>query len=187
MVSQKAFTLVELLVAVMILAVVSSAAVFSLGGFSTKMSEETVRNRISLPIADFDRAIRDGSIGSYQMSFSSGALGYVSITDFSGPSASGSLRSFDWNTSSGVFAVSAPSSGQWTVRLAQDNKIVRTVSVKTATIDVPFSFETGRRESYSASFFFDSDPQNRIVMAYFDRDNLLMAEEFRLRFVGASV
>lgn len=187
MVSSKAFTLAELLVAVTILAVVTSATVFSLGKFSEKLSADTASARVASPVADLDRAVRDGSIGSYEMAFQSGALGFISVTDVSGLTASGSLQAFDWGSSSGSFLLSAPVSAQWTVRLAQDGKIVRTVSVPGASATMPFVFDSGRRDSYSASFYYDSEPQNRIVMTYFDRDNLVVADEFRLKFAGAVV
>lgn len=185
--SPKAFTLAELLVGVTILAIVSSATVYSLGGFSKKFGTEAASVRITSPVADLDRAVRDGSIGSYELGFQSGALGFVSVTDVSGLAASGSLQDFDWESSSGAFLLSAPTSAQWTVRIAQDGKIVRTVSVPGSSATVPFAFDSGRRDSYSASFYYDSEPQNRIVMTYFDRDNLLVADEFRLKFAGAVV
>lgn len=110
----------------------------------------------------------------------------MAVTDFSGLSASGSLTSFDWVATSGAFRISAPASGQWTVRLAQDNKIVGTVSVPAATATVPFKFDTGRRDSYSASFFYASEPANRIVMQYFDRDGPVVEEPSRLKFASVT-
>lgn len=183
--SNKGFTLAELLVATTIVVIMAAATAFTVGTISTKAAEENIRTRVASSVADLDRGVRDGAIGSYEMTFSSGALGYVSVTDFSGVSASGTLTSFDWVTSAGTFKVSAPVSGQWTVRLAQDNKIVRTVSLPAATASVPFAFDTGRRDSYSASFFYESDPQNRISMTYFDRDNAVSADEARLKFQSA--
>lgn len=49
---------------------------------------------------------------------------------------------------------------------------------------MPFKFETGRRDEYSASFFYASEPANRIVMAYFDRDSPLVEDSARLKFLA---
>lgn len=182
----KAFTLAELLVATSILAIMAAVTVFAVRNVSSVALVESIRNKTLSSVADFDRAVRDGALGSYEMAFTSGALGTVAITDFSGLSASGTLTSYDWVATSGTFRISAPASGQWTVRLAQDNKIVGTVSVSAATATVPFKFDTGRRDSYSASFFYASQPENRIVMQYFDRDGPVVEEQSRLKFVSVA-
>lgn len=63
---------------------------------------------------------------------------------------------------------------------------METVSVPTASSVVPFKFDTGRRDEYSASFFYASEPANRIVLQYFDRDSPLAEEQSRLKFVSAT-
>lgn len=45
---------------------------------------------------------------------------------------------------------------------------------------MPFSFETGKKDTYSAAFFFDSEPVNRITFVHFDRESVLAAEESQL-------
>lgn len=72
------------------------------------------------------------------------------------------------------------------LRLAQDSKIVETVSVTTASSVIPFKFDTGRRDEYSASFFYASEPANRVVMRYFDRDGPLVEDQARLKFLSAT-
>ncbi len=87
---------------------------------------------------------------------------------------------------SGSFKLAAPAAGQWVLRLAQDSKIVETVSVTSASSVVPFKFDTGRRDEYSASFFYGSEPANRVVMRYFDRDGPLVEDQARLKFLSVT-
>lgn len=72
------------------------------------------------------------------------------------------------------------------MRLAQDSKIVETVSLFSASASVPFKFDTGRRDEYSASFFYGSEPANRVVMRYFDRDGPLVEDQARLKFLSVT-
>lgn len=60
------------------------------------------------------------------------------------------------------------------------------MSVSAATSTVPFKFDTGRRDSYSASFYFASEPANRIVMQYFDRDGPVVEDSSRLKFASVA-
>lgn len=71
MLSAKAFTLAELLVATTILAIMSAVTVFTVGNLSGVALVESVRNKTLSSVADLDRAVRDGTLGSYEMTFES--------------------------------------------------------------------------------------------------------------------
>ena len=183
---KKAFTLVELIVVVAILAIVAAGLGYSMRSLSEKAQTDAVRSKISSSVENLDRAVRNGSVGSYEMAFSSGALGYSVITDAAGVSASGGLRAFDWAASAGTVGLSSPKSGSWTLRLAKDNKIVGTIAASGTGSDIPVAFGVGRNDSYSVSVFLDSEPLNRIELVFFDRENSLGEPNSRLVFRSAT-
>lgn len=178
--STKGFTIAEIAVAATVVAVLSGMAVLSARVFSERAATESLRTKIVSELSSLDRSVRDRSVSSYRAEFSSGSIGYVSVSDGHSATASGSVLSYDWSSASGQFRVSAPYSGPWTIRLAEDNKIVGTVSLSSASATVPFSFSTGKKDAYSAAFFFDSEPENRIAFVHFDRDSVLAPEESKL-------
>ncbi len=185
--SKKGFTIAEIAVAATIVAVLSGMVAMSVRIFSERAVTESLRTKIVSELSSLDRAVRDRSVSSYRAEFLSGSIGYVSISDAHSATASGSVLSYDWSSASGQFRVSAPYSGPWAIRLAEDHKIVGTVSLSGASATVPFSFATGKKDEYSAAFFFDSEPENRIAFVHFDRESVLAPEESRLVLRSVSV
>lgn len=186
MLAKKAFTLVELLVVATILAIVATGFGYSMRSLSESAQVDAVRSKVVSSVDNLDRAIRNASVGSYEMTFASGAFGYSTVTDAAGVSASGSIRAFDWTASAGTIALSSAKSGSWTIRLSKDNKIVETIAVSGTGREVPIAFGVGRNDAYAASVFFDSEPLNRIEFAFFDRENSLSDPNSRLVFRSAS-
>ena len=71
MLSRKAFTLAEFLIATTVLAILSAMTVFTVSKISDKAVAESVSTKTLSAVADLDRAVRDGTLGSYEMSFAS--------------------------------------------------------------------------------------------------------------------
>ncbi len=71
MLSRKAFTLAELIIATTVLAILSAMTVFTVGKISDKAVAESVSSKTLSAVADLDRAVRDGTLGSYEMAFAS--------------------------------------------------------------------------------------------------------------------
>ena len=177
---QRAFTLAELLVAVAILAIVSSVSFSAIGALSSKAAEESVRSMVQSAVTNLDRQVRDGTIGSYEATFRSGAPGFAVVTDSFGLDASGSLSGYDWGSGSGTLRLGSPVSGPWTVRLARNAKMFQTLSLSGSNLAVPIEFPIGRYDELSVSAIFDSEPKNRITLRPFDPPNGVSAEEGKL-------
>ena len=71
MLSRKAFTLAEFLVATTVLVILSAMTVLTIGKVSEKAISESVSIKTLTAVADLDRAVRDGTLGSYEMTFAS--------------------------------------------------------------------------------------------------------------------
>lgn len=71
MLSRKAFTLAEFLIATTVLAILSAMTVFTVSKISDKAVAESVSSKTLSAVADLDRAVRDGTLGSYEMTFAS--------------------------------------------------------------------------------------------------------------------
>jgi prepilin-type N-terminal cleavage/methylation domain-containing protein len=162
-----AFTLVELLVTVTILAIVSASSFAAFSAFSSRTESQAVTMAVSSAISKADRQVRDATVGSYEMDFSTGAEGWVFLTDAEGLTASGTLSSFDWSTGSGVLSLNASVSGQWIVRLASDSKVVQTAVFPGASTAFPFAFPVSRFDERSVSVWYQTDPKNRIAFSPF--------------------
>jgi prepilin-type N-terminal cleavage/methylation domain-containing protein len=177
---RRAFTLAEILVAVAILAIVSSVSLTAIGKLSSNASEESIRKKVQSSISDLDRQVRDGTIGSYEAAFRAGDPGFFVVTDASGLSASGSLSGYDWNSGSGTLRLGSTTSGPWTVRLARNSKMFQTFSLVGSGISIPISFPLGRYDELSASIIFDSEPKNRLSLRPFDPANGVSEEPGKL-------
>ncbi len=179
--SPDAFTLTELLVSVAVLAVVSAASFSAFERLATKSATERVLRIPSAAVSEFDRYVRDGTVGSYELRFEAGKPGFVAVQDGYGLSESGSVTAFDWETGSGTAVVGGGASGVWALRLSKNGKlfdIAERVVATTGSFD--FTLPPGRDDEWSASFFFGGEPKNRVVFRPYDNGNSIVAPESRL-------
>lgn len=163
----RAFTLIELIITISILAVVSATSFQAFSLFHSRSDSHEISATLQSIISEADRQVRDGMIGSYEVYFSTGAKGSIFITDPIGLSESGTLSSYDWDTGSGLLDLVSPISGTWTIRTLRDSKIFETASFSGTAWTFPLRFPSARHNERSISIWFDSDPKNSIALRPF--------------------
>lgn len=92
------FTFAELITSVAILAIVSAASFMAFERFASNAAAEMAERAVVSAIEEFDRKIREGTVGSYEIRFEADKPGFTVVIDGYGLSDSGSLVAYDWSS-----------------------------------------------------------------------------------------
>lgn len=117
MLKPKAFTLVELLVVITIIAIMSVAAISGFSHLGDVQDSHLIAQRFTDTIDELDHAVANHEISSYEIQIQSGSLGYRIERDYYGRNDRMSIASYDYGSGAGVVTSNSISTGSWQIGL----------------------------------------------------------------------
>ena len=103
----KGFSLIELLIAISILALVSVASYQGYASFAASQKDHAIVQNLDTFIHSLDAEVANDVISSYVLTFNSGSLGVVATTNSYRLTTPLLLNSFDWVALSGSIDMSS--------------------------------------------------------------------------------
>ncbi|EKE28680.1 MAG: hypothetical protein ACD_3C00029G0003 [uncultured bacterium (gcode 4)] len=119
--NHKAFTYIEILVSLSVLAMVSIVWISSFQAFFSKQSITRIQEKIWNIVRSLDIDIDAWNISSYTLAFSSWASSLVANIDYYKSPQLISLQSFDYLNLSGALVTNNTSTGFWETKIYLDN------------------------------------------------------------------
>ncbi len=166
------FTLVELLVAVTIIAIMGTFGITTFESLSQSIISRATMDRIDTEIVSLNREVSQGRMTGYELLFSKDALGIITNTNIYKITMPMTLNTFDWQTFSGSLDFSGSTLPGY--RLIRANKEYQTTIWATST-GIFFTL-TGSFESAQLVEGFDNTiALNTLRILPFDRDSGILS------------
>jgi prepilin-type N-terminal cleavage/methylation domain-containing protein len=182
------FTIVEMLVAITIIALVSGVSYQGYSSFENAQKDRAVTRNVENLIRSLDRQVANDTITSYVITFSSGTLGAVVATNTYRLTVPLKIASFDWATLSGSIDMSGLSDNPG-FRTVVDGKITETTIGSWGLSSVAFDFPLGTHEKFELIGFNDTAALNNFRFELYEPSSMLAPIDTRptLGFEDASL
>lgn len=172
MISKRAFTFIEIIVVVSIMAVVSVSSVFYFDRFIQSQTTKSVITSFSSEIDFLDSQIQQGKIYDYEISLGVGKFFTYSFDNYK------KERAYFFNTDYSSWRIDLktnitnPSTG-WSLRIYGNEKIQEIKDIK--AIDTTNTLLKYKKNTFTSSFSWST--WNTLVSEYYSQDNLFLGEE----------
>ncbi len=168
----KGFTIVELLVAITIIALISGTAYQGYSSFDASQKDRKIVTNVNNLIRSLDREVANDRVSSYVLTFSSGSLGSIVTTNSYRLTTPLTLGAFDWVTLAGSIDMSALS-GNPGFRTVIDGKIAGTTIGSGGLTSVGFRFPLGSHERFELVGFNDIAALNNFRFELYEPESML--------------
>ncbi len=167
--SKKAFTFIELLVSISIIAIIMTSSIIYFSNTTTKIYLNNNINEIKIWLDTLDKQVDKNFISDYEVTFSKGELGFQYLTNKSYSNYNMSIA-FDFNNWNWTWTTNQTVPWTyWNYKIFQDNKFMRNW-----VIDATESFTGTFNNSgfYTFNWTMSGQVLNNVYLKYFAIDNI---------------
>lgn len=181
---RSAFTFIELLIAVSIMAIIGIASISGFSRMTELQDAETTMRSVRDAIDSLDRKVARHEIVSYEAQFETGSLGFMADLDRY-KKTSPTEYGFDFATGTGFVKSTNTATGTWELRFASDDTQGEYLALPASGGFQSFAFPSGlQKRRYEVSSAFEGRILNSYTVQYYTLDNPKGIAENEVRLMG---